>query len=268
MAWTCPQCRGKNDDRNSECACGYAFYKILGTRPDDGPDIVNQAYRNLCKIWREENFTGDQRKLRNARERMRKIDEAYAVYRHFTGTEGLPKKKKNILIIGTAAGVALVFIVAALLFWPSKETLKPVLQPQQVPPTTRQPAAPSGPETGKDVPSAGGQPQVQTAARQDDLPADMGTEDKAIELVKRSKTADPNVTVETVVKRWTEENAGKIQVSGWSARLIEAQLYQVSFVAMEGDNTKGFYFDVDLNTRVVRDIGHYPELQKKYGIKY
>jgi hypothetical protein len=70
------------------------------------------------------------------------------------------------------------------------------------------------------------------------------------------------------MKKWAEENSGKIQIVGWKAKRIDERTYLVSYTASDGLSSKGFYFDIDIKTGTVRHIADHPELQKKYGIQY
>ncbi|MDA8079229.1 MAG: hypothetical protein M0Z79_09875 [Nitrospiraceae bacterium] len=109
-----------------------------------------------------------------------------------------------------------------------------------------------------------GDPAGQPAAN---TPAAMSPE-RAIEMVKHSEALMKMTTVESIVKKWTEENAGKYKIVGWQAKKVDDRKYFISYTAMDGDMPKGFYFDLDAQTGVVQDLAHNPELQKKYNIQY
>jgi hypothetical protein len=109
-----------------------------------------------------------------------------------------------------------------------------------------------------------GQIQGRTAAEQPSGPVD---EEKAIEIVKRSEALLRRTSVESIVKKWTEDNAAKLKVVGWSAKKVDDQKYLVSFTALEGNMPKGFYFELDAQSGVVQSILQNPELQKKYNIQ-
>jgi len=93
------------------------------------------------------------------------------------------------------------------------------------------------------------------------------TEEKAIEIVKRSEALLTRTSVDSIVRKWTEENAAKYKIVGWQAKKMDEQKYLVSYTALEGDVPKGFYFELDVQSGVVKDFAKNPELRKKYNIQ-
>ncbi len=93
------------------------------------------------------------------------------------------------------------------------------------------------------------------------------TEEKAIEIVKRSEALLTRTSVDSIVMKWTEENAAKYKMVGWQAKKIDEQKYLVSYTALDGDVPRGFYFELDAQSGVVKDFSKNPELQKKYNIR-
>ncbi len=93
------------------------------------------------------------------------------------------------------------------------------------------------------------------------------TEEKAIEIVKRSEALLTRTSVDSIVTKWTEENAAKYKMVGWQAKKIDEQKYLVSYTALEGDIPRGFYFELDAQSGTVKDFSKNPELQKKYNIR-
>ena len=98
-------------------------------------------------------------------------------------------------------------------------------------------------------------------------PSEMN-EEKAIDIVKKSDALLKNTPVDEVVRAWTTQNASQYNVVGWQAKQVDERKYLVSYTALDGNLTKGFYFDLDVETGVVQDLAHNPELQKKYNIQY
>jgi predicted Zn finger-like uncharacterized protein len=94
------------------------------------------------------------------------------------------------------------------------------------------------------------------------------TEEEAIELVKRSDALLKRTSVESLVKLWTEKNAANYKIVGWQAKKTDDQKYLVSYIALDGDMPKGFYFELNAQSGVVADLARHPELQKKYNIRY
>ena len=94
------------------------------------------------------------------------------------------------------------------------------------------------------------------------------TEEKAIEIVKKSDALMKMTKVETIVNKWSTDNAGKYTMVGWQAKKMDEQRYLVSYTARNGEKTAGFYFTLDLQTGAVQDLAHNKELQTKYNIKY
>ena len=75
-------------------------------------------------------------------------------------------------------------------------------------------------------------------------------------------------STESIIKKWTEDNSGKLQLIGWKARKMDDEKYLVSYIAMDGAVPKGFYFDFDIRTGEVVNLANRPDLQKKYNIQY
>src|SRR4030042_3711169 len=112
MTWKCPECGNNNDDAVAECACGYAFYKILGLKPDASEKEVKQAYKYLLKVWQIDRFSNDPLSEKKAKERLKKIDDAYDAFRHYASDlPGVKKRSKSIKIASFAVVFVLVLVV-------------------------------------------------------------------------------------------------------------------------------------------------------------
>lgn len=94
------------------------------------------------------------------------------------------------------------------------------------------------------------------------------TEEKAVEIVKRSDVLFKRTPVDSIVNKWAGDNAARFKIVGWQSKKVDEQKYFVSYTAMEGERTVGFYFEVDAQSGAIKDIGRDPELQKQYNIQY
>ena len=268
MGWQCPECGIQHEDISSECSCGYSLYKILGIKPGASGEETKQAYKYLLKIWASDRSSYDPVSRKKAEEKLRKINEAYGIFKKNLPGSSADLKKNNIIKIAASAGAVLIILLVVLAFsakvFKTDKTAGPQQAQKEV--KTDLPAVPAGQvNTGQvsdsPVPEISG-PPVQ--------PAISGeiTEEKAIEMVKKSRALTRNISTESIIKKWTEENAEKYQIIGWKARKMDDVRYLVSYMAMEGASPKGFYFDLDIRTGEVENLENKPDLQKKYNILY
>ncbi len=266
MAWKCPECGIKNDSA-AECSCGYAFYKILGVKPDASEKSVKQTYQYLLNVWKTDSLSSDPLSQKKADERLKKINEAYKTFKDYASSRSGTKKKTNTVKVASFAVLIVLFFAFLLVFLNTSKEDKPREQ------TTTQQA-----EKAKTQPLSVDQVNMQDkpeeplpSAPTANLPAGISlekTEENAIGLVKKSHVLDRFSDVETIMNKWTDENSGKFQIIGWKVKKMDEQIYLVSYTASDGLVTKGFYFDIDFSTGAVRHIANHPELQKKYGIQY
>jgi hypothetical protein len=276
MEWKCPECGTNNNDVKKECSCGYAYYKILGVKPDATQEEVKQSYQYLQNVWQKDKLSRDAVLKGKALERLKKIDEAYKIFRQFVPDFSAPAKRNNLVKIASILGIAFLIVVGLFVYLnisnkkevteqaitSSKEESKNhlVVDNKNIP-NKQQFEEPS---QGKNIPQYETQPSGQFSKNL--TSAEM--EKQAIELVKKSHAIDRFSDVETLMEKWADENSGKLQIIGWNAKRMDDQTYLVSYTASDGLNTRGFYFDLDTNTGLVRHIADYPELQKKYGVQY
>lgn len=282
MTWKCPECGNNNDDAVAECACGYAFYKILGLKPDASEKEVKQAYRYLLKVWQTDRFSNDPLSEKKAKDRLKKINDAYDTFRHYTSNlPGAKKGTRSIKIAAFAAVFVLVFIILFVFFSSSRRDKLQELSTAQLNNKVESRPSPAG-QIVQSVPEGSKKQSTEDLSQEkgvsqkapeptSNVSIDMSygkAEDRAIESIKKSHAIDRFSDVETQMKKWTDENSGKLQIIGWQAKKIDDRTYLVSYTASDGIDTKGFYFDIDMNTGAVHHIADHPELQKKYGIKY
>ncbi len=177
--------------------------------------------------------------------------------------KGLPGK---VVMIGSAAGVLIVLVVAIFIFRsPNSPSTK------QPPPQIREESPPQ-PPAQTPAPEQASPAEVSPAAPPPALPAGADSfatpEEKALGIVKRSDVLLKMTPVEAIVNKWTQDNAGKIRIVGWQVKKIDDRQYLVSYTGMEGTTPKGFYFVADIQSRTVEDLAERPDLQKQYNIQY
>ncbi|NJD57098.1 MAG: hypothetical protein FIA94_11945 [Nitrospirae bacterium] len=269
MSWRCPECSRTNEPPQKKCACGYAYYEILGVKEDASPDSTEQTYRYLFNIWKKSADDQDRHARSKAAERLKKINDAHAVFLQMTRDSGKDAMTSSTLKFAAAGGVGLIIfvVIAFVLFSPVRKGPLPSA-PEAVP---MQQASPE-----KGAPSLPAQPgQLQPAPLQTRGPSsgdtpDMAAEktsDWAIESVKKSHSLDRIVTVDALADKWLAENSGKLKPIGWAAKKIGDSIFLVSFTAADGTTSTGFYFDISTETGEIRNIANHPDLQQKYGIR-
>jgi len=179
------------------------------------------------------------------------------------GEKGVPGKA---IMAGSAAGVLVLLLVAIFIFR-SPETA-PEKQPAPVLPAGQEASQPPTPAPSQESHPAVTLEAPPPAAVPEEEMASSTPEEKAVGMVKGSDALLKMTSVDSIVNKWTQDNAGKYKVVGWQAKKIDDQQYLVSYTALDGVTPKGFYFVADLQSGVVEDLAHNPELQKKYNIQY
>ena len=173
--------------------------------------------------------------------------------------------RKTVLTAALAG--TLVIVLAAAFFFSSqnKEIRKQASSPATAEPAKVKPLVQNSlPQSGPSLtPAADSSPTASSPV----MPSEM-TDEKAIEIVKKSDALMKMTTVETIVDKWSMENAGKYTIIGWQAKKVDEQRYLVTYTARNGDKTIGFYFALDVQTGAVQDVAHNKELQVKYNIQY
>lgn len=269
MAWKCPQCKQTNDNELKKCTCGYAYYDVLGLKEDAPARSVEQTYKYLLKVWKtpaEAHSAGSRGRLD---ERVKKINDAYAVFRLISKGTDSGEKDNNTKKIAVGGGIALLIIVAGIFFFFSNKksgqpTVMPVSSPYQMTaPEKSTSALPS--QSVSDQPSTQ-QPSPGEKSDGPDMAADK-TPDWAIESVKKSYALDRFATVDTLVNKWTNESSDKLKAIGWIAKKVDDKAYLVTYTATDGLAPTGFYFEINIETGEIRNIAGNAELQQKYGIR-
>jgi hypothetical protein len=280
MDWICPACHNQNKGASTECSCGYSFYKILGITPGTPLAETKKTYNYLQKVWGKDKVSRDTVAQKKAQERMGKIDEAFALYMQVVSpSEGVAEKAGAPKIIPFAAvGILLVVIIVVAVFVFTGERKdeqtaslpgqKADIQPQSdedvtgrlTPPASEFAATETAPQEIGEAPDA--------FESSDTFPMYDMTEEKAIEVVKKSRVLNRLVPTDTFMKRWADKNAGTMAIIGWQAKKMDDENYLVSYTARDGEDIKGFYFVLDPLTGSVQNLANNFELQQKYNISY
>ncbi len=275
MTWKCPDCGAENPDSKSECACGYSYYKVMGIKAGESAEFVSQTYKYLMTVWQEEKFARDPVALKNARERKKKINEAYEIYRrHFAPAPEPHKEGPSRAKIISLAALAVLVIAGLIIYLTASQKVTPdkqtAAQEQQgalsVGSQADSQEKPEGTTSSENSPGQQAALSDQRSGLSDNLPDN--PEERAIALVKRSHAIDKIMDVDTLMKKWADDNSAKFHVVGWKATKMDEPFYLVVFSISNGPETKSFYFDADPNTGAVRHLADHPDLQKKYGIQY
>ena len=282
MAWKCPDCGVSNAEATLDCRCGFAYYKILGVKPGASKEEIKQAYEYLQNVWKVENYSHDPSLKKKAQERLKQINNAYKLSKHFAPRPLVSEKRTKFITFASLLGVVVLVIVIS--FWFSTKSEKDESQTQSIAIVEDRDTTKPLPKNHVDIHETSvdhnhqhfTDSHVQDSLQQPTQP--MGytftglspkeAEDKAIELVKKSHVIDRFSDVETIMRKWKDENSDTLQIIGWKAKKMDEQTYLISYTASDGLNTRGFYFDINIQTGNVRHMADYPELQKKYGIQY
>jgi hypothetical protein len=94
----------------------------------------------------------------------------------------------------------------------------------------------------------------------------LSPEDSAILLAKAPYVAGFSQK-ESQIRDWLKRKRGELQIIGWKAEKIDDQTYLVSYTFDDGSGERGYFFEVNLFARIVRDVLGDPALEKKYGIE-
>lgn len=237
--------------------------RVLGISSDAGREDAEKAYAYLTGVWDPRNFGSDAIARKKAEARMEQINAAYAaLMTTLPAAETASSPSRLPIYAGGGAAVILVMVLISFLL--IKEDSGKNMTPS-IPQATAPAAAPEMP---KPLPApadtspgeSGSQPQPKP------VPGPAMTESEAIEYVKQSKALDRLFSVESILSRWTKENETKFKVIGWSSSKAEDGSFLVSYTVLEGDRTRGFYFDLNTATGSVQNIARNPDLQKKHNI--
>lgn len=270
MDWTCPQCSQTNENAQKRCSCGYAYYEVLGLKEDAAAESVKQTYTYLIKVWKTPADAQNAGARGRLDERIKKINDAYAVFMQISGGAESSTQKQNTVKFAVIGGIGLVLLIIISFFVFSsgqkkaeQPTALPASPSQQAGPEQGAPAQTAQPTSSQPVPI---QPLTGRKSDTPDMSADK-TPDWAIESVKTSHLLHRSATVDALVNKWTQENATKLKIIGWLAKKVDEKTYLVTYTATDGAMPTGFYFEINVDTGEIRNIAANAELQQKYGIK-
>lgn len=268
MAWKCPECSQTNDNKSGRCACGYAFYDVLGLKEDASAESVEQTYAYLVKVWESqvEAHSGSSRDKMS--ERLGKINNAYAVFKHITNWNTVPAGGRNTVRMALAGAAAFVLVIAVILLLSSRKSVQPTELPVVPPGLASAPEKKASAVVTEPAPvqSAPSQPAAERRNDAPDMKAEK-TSDWAIESVKKSYMLDRFSTIGEIMNKWTEENAHRLKIIGWIAKKVDDHTYLVTYTATDGIMPSGFFFEIKTDTGEIRNVVGNADLQQKYGIK-
>ena len=203
-------------------------------------------------------------------EMLKKIESVHETVEQFPSSAAKGGKVAPMKAVLAGAAVILILGLITMFFFYSQDNAKRDLM--------HAPTADKG--VGMSTPSLQGKEALSQAAPAGSVPVEPPqggniaeeppssiNEEKAIEIVKRSEALLKRTSVDSIVRKWTEETAAKLKVVGWQAKKMAEQKYLVSYTALDGGVPKGFYFELDVQSGIVKDLARNPELQKKYNIQ-
>ena len=264
MSWVCPACKRQREITDAGCPCGFAPHKILGISASASEDELRSAYHYLQSVWDPSSFSHDLTARRRAEARMSQINAAYRVF-----AARFPKKNREasrpVQPVAIAIAGATVMIVVVIAMFALRSSSRPdnAALPTAAPVDAQPAQVMAGPAA-----QAPAQATTQAQAPSPVPPAGEMNEQQAIETVKNSKTLDRIFSADAIVKKWSEENAARFKVIGWNARRADDSSYLVSYTVLDGAVTRGFYFDVNIQTGEVQNVANSPDLQKKHKISF
>ncbi|MBT6053014.1 MAG: hypothetical protein HOG49_39945 [Candidatus Scalindua sp.] len=91
-------------------------------------------------------------------------------------------------------------------------------------------------------------------------------EKKVIDKVKFFRPTKKSWQTNVKIKKFLEHKKGDFKIIGWKVKLIEENVYLVSFTYEENEKTYGWFFEVKSILGIVRDISSDQELMKKFNV--
>ena len=93
-------------------------------------------------------------------------------------------------------------------------------------------------------------------------------EQRALELEEESQALGGNQSVQFTIHNWVKERGEEVKPIGWDVSKENDRIYLVSYKYeiysfKEGTGERGFFFEVDLNSRSVRNVTK--EVTQKLG---
>lgn len=276
MEWKCPDCGKTNNEDVKKCACNYAFYEVLGVKSDATEETVKQSYKYLVNVWRPQALSTDAETKKKAQERLKKINSAYNVFKQYSSNfSGARKRAYYIKIsIGTVVGLIIIILVFTNIFEQDKtgnqilpkfddKTKQKPSAPNQITDRNISVTSPDLDDSAKNKEGVAPSPDSTSSSSSTEK-----TEDWAIESVKKAHFSGSGSSIESLINKWSKDNADKYKAIGWQAKKMDDQTYLVSYTVTDGLATTGFYFDINTDSVTIRNLADYPDLRQKYGIRY
>jgi hypothetical protein len=96
----------------------------------------------------------------------------------------------------------------------------------------------------------------------------LSPKEKAISLVKKSYgvIGQPSASTETNIRWSMQKIKGDLNIIGWRARKVSDGSYFVSYTYDKGEGEDGYFFEVNLPSKVVRNVVGDTVLELKYGL--
>jgi len=276
MEWKCPVCGKTNIEGVKKCACNYAFYEILGVKPDATEETVKQSYKYLVNVWRPQALSVDADTKKKAQERLKKINTAYNVFKQYSSSFSGTQKRAYYIKISIGAAVGLIIIILVFMNIFEQDKTGNQILPKFDDKTKQKPSAPNQ-MTDKNLSVTSPNAADSTKDKEEVAPSPDSTfsssptektQDWAIESVKKAHFSGSGSSIESLIKKWSKDNADKYKAIGWLAKKMDDQTYLVSYTFTDGLATTGFYFDINTDSGTIRNLADYPDLRQKYGIRY
>lgn len=91
-------------------------------------------------------------------------------------------------------------------------------------------------------------------------------EQMAIRLAKEYIPPGQGSDMDSTIRNWLQSRKGSLRVFDWTARKIDDQTYLVGYSYDAGPDTQnnGWFFEVNTNARIVRNVIGDQELETKY----
>jgi hypothetical protein len=104
------------------------------------------------------------------------------------------------------------------------------------------------------------------AMAQDSAGADVSPAEAAIRLAGES-TVLGSAKARSVIDGWLKSYAGKTSVLGWNAQRIDDRTFLVGYTFNGDALQKGWFFEVDVPSRKVKNVSGNRALEEKYHVR-
>ena len=90
---------------------------------------------------------------------------------------------------------------------------------------------------------------------------------RAIDLARNSFAFGRPHSVDAAIRYMLERKKGELHIGGWKAEKRADQTYLVSFLYRDESGENGYFFEVNLEAEIVRNVLGDRELEKKYDLE-